>query len=72
MSKDDGAKKAVMKYVVDGKEMEISFEQLTLVNNSSLEALTTLLIQKGIIKPDEFVQQLEKINKTRYRYDQPD
>ncbi len=61
-------KKPILKLVVDGKEKEVSFEQLTLANNASLEAIMRLLVRKRIIKPQEFVTELKAVEKERYRF----
>ena len=60
-------KPPVLKLVINGKEQSVSFEQLTLVNNASLEAIMALLIRKGIIKPEEFVEELKTVEKQRYK-----
>jgi len=52
---------------IDGEEKKISFEELTISNNLTLEALVRILAKKGIITTDEFVKQLEEIEKERFR-----
>ncbi|NMC45053.1 MAG: hypothetical protein GYA46_14125 [candidate division Zixibacteria bacterium] len=56
-----------LKIVVDGKEREISYEELTLSNNLAQEALVRLLVDKKIIEPKDLIAYLEKVRKERYR-----
>jgi len=51
---------------VDGKEHEVSFEELTLSNNLALEALVGVLAKKGLITPEEFVGELNNLEKLRF------
>ncbi|MEA2030358.1 MAG: hypothetical protein U9N55_02020 [candidate division Zixibacteria bacterium] len=60
-------KKVALKMVIDGKERDISFEELALSNNLSQEALVRLLIDKGLFKPEDLMKMLEKVKKERYR-----
>ncbi|MEA3296702.1 MAG: hypothetical protein U9R56_02425 [candidate division Zixibacteria bacterium] len=60
-------KKVAIKMVVDGKEKDISFEELALSNNLAQEALVRLLMEKGIFKPKELIETMEKVKKERYR-----
>ncbi|MDF1543871.1 MAG: hypothetical protein P1R58_02070 [bacterium] len=60
-------KKFALKMVIDGKEREISYEELALSNNLSQEALVRLLIEKELFKPDELLEMLEKVKTERYR-----
>ncbi len=63
-------KKIAIKMVVDGKERDVSFEELALSNNLALEALVRVLIEKKIMKPQDLVDMMDKVKKERYR--QPD
>ena len=56
-----------MKIVVDGKEREISFEELSLSSKLSHDALVSLLIKKKIIEPQELLDEISAIKKERYR-----
>lgn len=60
-------KKVALRMIVDGKEREISYEELALSNNLSQEALVRLLIDKGVFEPDELLKWLETVKKERYR-----
>jgi hypothetical protein len=53
--------------VVDGKEREITYEELALSNNLAQEALVRLLIDKNVFEPKELLEMLEKVKKERYR-----
>jgi len=64
MSKDRGY---AMKMVVDGKEREISFEELTISNKLSHDALVSLLIKKNLITPKELLDEIAEIRKERFR-----
>ena len=52
---------------VDGKEREVSFEELTLSNNLALEALVGILAKKGLITPEEFIDELNNLEKLHFR-----
>jgi hypothetical protein len=60
-------KPPALKIVVDGKEREISYEELTLSNNLAQEALVRLLVDKKIIEPKDLIDYLERVRKERYR-----
>jgi hypothetical protein len=60
-------KPPALKVVVDGKEREITYEQLALSNNLAQEALVRLLVDKNIIDPKDLLEYMERIRKERYR-----
>ncbi len=60
-------KKFALKMVIDGKERDITFEELALSNNLAQEALVGLLIDKKIIKAEDFLNKMQEVNKQRYR-----
>lgn len=60
-------KKVAMRMVVDGKEREVSFEELSLSNNLALEALARVMIEKKLIDPKDLLEMMEKVKKERYR-----
>lgn len=60
-------KKFALKMYVDGKERDVTYEELALSNNLAQEALITLLIEKKIIDPREYLEMLGKVKKERYR-----
>nr|MBN2276921.1 hypothetical protein [candidate division Zixibacteria bacterium] len=59
--------KFALKMIVDGKERNITFEELALSNNLAQEALVRLLIEKKVIEPKELVEMMAKVKKERYR-----
>jgi len=59
--------KVALKMVIDGKERDITYEELALSNNLAQEALVRLLIDKQMIKPDELMKMMETVKKERYR-----
>lgn len=64
---EKGKRKYAMKVVVDGQEKEISFEELTLSNKLAHDALVSLLIKKGVFKPQELLDEIAVVKKERYR-----
>lgn len=60
-------RKVALKMVVDGKERDVSFEELALSNNLAQEALVRLLIDKGLFQPKELMEMMEKVKVERYR-----
>ncbi|HWR81850.1 MAG TPA: hypothetical protein VN285_00955 [Candidatus Deferrimicrobium sp.] len=61
-------RKVALKMVVDGKERDVTYEELALSNNLAQEALVRLLIEKKIFKPDEMLKMIETVKKERYRF----
>lgn len=61
-------KRVALKMVVDGKERDISFEELALSNNLAQEALVRLLIDQGLFKAEDLMKMLEKVKNERYRH----
>jgi len=61
-------KKIALKMVINGKEKDVSYEELALSNNLAQEALVRLLIEKGLFKPDEMLKMMETVKKERYRF----
>ncbi len=53
-------KKIALKIIIDGKEKEITFEELTLANNLAQEALVKLLLKKQIFQAPELLDELDK------------
>lgn len=60
-------KKVALKMIIDGKEKDITFEELSLSNNLAQEALVRVLINKKIIEPKELLEMMEAVKKERYR-----
>lgn len=64
-------KKIALKMVVDGKEKEVTFEELALSNNLALEALVRLMVEKKLVDPKELMEFMERVRKERYRVEEP-
>lgn len=60
-------KKIALKMIIDGKERDVSYEELALSNNLAQEALVRLLIEKKLFDPRELLGMLETVRKERYR-----
>ncbi len=60
-------KNVALKLSVNGKVKDVTFEQLSLINNLDLAALVQLLIEKEIIKGEEIMDMVKKIREERYR-----
>lgn len=60
-------KKYALKMIINGKEREVSYEELSLSNNLAQEALVRLLIEKKLFTPDEMLKMLERVKNERYR-----
>ncbi len=60
-------KKIALKIIVDGKEKEITFEELTLANNLAQEALVRLLMKKQVFQAPELLEELNKVREERYK-----
>ncbi|SYZ74585.1 conserved hypothetical protein [Candidatus Zixiibacteriota bacterium] len=60
-------KKFALKMIIDGKERDVSFEELALSNNLAQEALVRLLIDKKVFEPKELIEKMELVKKERYR-----
>jgi len=60
-------KPPALRIVIDGKERDVTFEELALSNNLAQEALVRLLVDKKIIDPQELLDNMKKIKQERYR-----
>ncbi|MCH7691550.1 MAG: hypothetical protein IIA17_10980 [candidate division Zixibacteria bacterium] len=59
--------KVALKMVIDGKERDVSYEELALSNNLAQEALVRVLIDKKLFEPKELLKMMETVKKERYR-----
>ena len=59
--------KVALKIVIDGKERDVSYEELALSNNLAQEALVRVLIEKKLFEPKELLKMMETVRKERYR-----
>lgn len=60
-------KNVALRMVIDGKEREVTYEELALSNNLAQEALVRLLIEKKLFEPKELIKMMETVKKERYR-----
>jgi hypothetical protein len=60
-------KNVALKMIIDGKERDVTFEELALSNNLAQEALVRLLIDKKLIQAGELLDMMETVRKERYR-----
>jgi ABC-type Fe2+-enterobactin transport system substrate-binding protein len=61
-------KKVAMKIQMpDGNVKEVSFEELALSNNLASQALVRLLIKKGVITGEEFMESMQEMQKSHYK-----
>ena len=60
-------KKVALRMMIDGKEREITYEELALSNNLAQEALVRVLIEKKLFDPKELIEMMETVKKERYR-----
>jgi ABC-type Fe2+-enterobactin transport system substrate-binding protein len=51
----------------DGTVKEVSFTELALSTNLASQALVKLLIKKGVITADEFMDSMQEMQKTHYK-----
>lgn len=51
----------IMRMVTDGEVREITVKELLLSQNLSLEAITSLLIKKGIFSAEELLDELQRL-----------
>ena len=56
-----------LRVVIDGKEREVSYEELALSNNLAQEALVRLLVDKDLIDAKELLDYMQRIKRERYR-----
>ncbi len=59
-------KKIALKIVTGGQEKEVTFDELTLANNLSQEALVRVLVKKNLVTPQELLEELQKVRQERY------
>ena len=60
-------KHIALKMVIDGKERDVTYEELALSNNLAQESLVRLLITKKLFEPQELLDMMETVKKERYR-----
>ncbi len=55
----EGQDDVAMRIVTDGRTRDVSFKELVLSTNMSLEALMSVLIRKGILTPEDLLDEIE-------------
>ncbi|HSG98832.1 MAG TPA: hypothetical protein VLB27_02215 [candidate division Zixibacteria bacterium] len=55
-----------LKMVVEGRERDVSFAELTLSNNLAQQALARLLIKKGLISAEELLEAMAQVRRENY------
>jgi hypothetical protein len=65
------ASKSGLFLVKNGVRREVSFEELTLSNTLSLEALVRVLTRRGSIEPKELLEEMDKVKTERFREGMP-
>jgi hypothetical protein len=53
----------IMRIVKDGDTRDVTVKEFLLSVNVSLEALTSVLVSKGLVTPEELLEELDKIQK---------
>ena len=59
-------KKIALKIIAEGKEKEVTYDELTLANNLAQEALVRVLVKKNLVTPQELLEELQKVRAERY------
>ncbi len=62
---DQGGRPVMVIRMPDGSERVVTFEELTITNNITLEAVVRLLLKKGIITEQEFTGEIEQVTRER-------
>lgn len=60
--------RTALKMIIDGKERDVTYEELALSNNLAQESLVRLLIEKKVIDPRELLDMMETVKRERYRH----
>ncbi|MBD3169822.1 MAG: hypothetical protein GF307_10095 [candidate division Zixibacteria bacterium] len=64
---EDKSKKSLLKIKIGNEVKEVSYEELVLSNNLATEVLVSLLIEKKVIEPQEYLKKLQDVRQERYR-----
>ena len=64
---DDPAQRVALKIQIGDQSRDVTFDELTLSNNLGLEALVKLLVDKGVFKPEELQEEMDRIRQDRYQ-----
>lgn len=69
MENEKSQRPYALRLVIDGKERNVTYEELALSNNLAQEALVRLLIRKKIIDAQELLDEINTVKTERYRVD---
>jgi hypothetical protein len=58
-------RKVALKVTIDGKERDVTFDELTLSNNLALESLLRVLARKKVVDSKELMEEMERVRKER-------
>ena len=50
----------------DGTEHSVTINELCVTNNLTYQALVTLLVKKGVIEPQELLDEVNRVQKERF------
>lgn len=64
-------RKIALKIIVEGKEKDVTYDELTLANNLAQEALVRVLVGKKIVTAQELLEELQKVRQERYPVSSP-
>jgi len=64
---DDPANRVALKIQIGDQTRDVTFDELTLSNNLGLEALVKVLVDKGVFKPEELQEEMDRIRQERYK-----
>ena len=62
---DQQERKVALKVTIDGKERDVTFDELTLSNNLALESLLRVLARKKVVDSKELMEEMERVRKER-------
>ncbi|HEX9917219.1 MAG TPA: hypothetical protein VGB16_05730 [candidate division Zixibacteria bacterium] len=62
---DQQERKVALKVFIDGKERDVTFDELTLSNNLALESLLRVLARKKVVDSKELMEEMERVRKER-------
>lgn len=60
-----------LRFIVGDKVRDLTVKELCVTNKLSIEALVSLLVRKGVIKPQELLDEINKVSKESFKVHQP-
>jgi hypothetical protein len=52
---------------IDGKKHPVSYKEIAIANNLTLESLITVLVNKGVLSREELLKELSKLREEKYK-----